>query len=55
MLSFSDVQKNLMLVLLKCHRDGLDSLKAENHALSSIVDKVLLLCSVVELASKDRY
>lgn len=55
MLSLSDFRRNLMRVLLQCHQDGLDSLKAENLALSGIVDKVLLLCSVVELASKDRY
>ena len=40
-------------LVAKCHRSGLDELKAENPALDRIVDKVLLLCSVVELSTRD--
>jgi len=40
-------------LVAKCHRFGLDELKRENPDLDRIVDKVLLLCSVVELATKD--
>ena len=39
-------------LVAKCHRSGLDELKRENPDLDRIVDKVLLLCSVVELATK---
>ena len=38
-------------LVAKCKRSGLDELKRENPNLDRIVDKVLLLCSVVELAS----
>ncbi len=38
-------------LVAKCHRSGLDELKRENTDLERIVDKVLLLCSVVELAA----
>ena len=40
-------------IIAKCHRSGLDDLKKEKPDLDRIVDKVLLLCSVVELATKD--
>jgi len=40
-------------LVAKCHRSGLDELKRENTELERIVDKVLLLCSVVELAARD--
>lgn len=39
--------------MAKCHRSGLDKMKEENPELEKIVDKVLLLCSVVELATRD--
>lgn len=50
--SFSVVATKDALVA-KFHRSGLDELKAKNPDLDRIVDKVLLLCSVVELASHD--
>ena len=40
-------------LVAKCHRSGLDELKRENTELERIVDKVLLLCSVVELAARE--
>lgn len=40
-------------LVAKFHRSGLDELKAKNLDLDRIVDRVLLLCSVVELASQD--
>ncbi len=40
-------------LVAKCHRSGLDALKRENADLERIVDKVLLQCSVVELAARD--
>ncbi|KAL9190695.1 hypothetical protein ACHAXT_000401 [Thalassiosira profunda] len=40
-------------LVAKCHRSGLDELKKSNPDLDRIVDKVLLLCSVVELATRD--
>lgn len=50
--SFSVVATKDALIA-KFHRSGLDELKAKNPDLDRIVDKVLLLCSVVELASHD--
>lgn len=50
--SFSVVAGRDSLVA-KCHRSGLDQLKKENSELDRIIDKVLLLCSVVELATRD--
>ncbi len=38
----------------KCHRSRLDELKKEDLELDSIIDRVLLLCSVVELATRDQ-
>ena len=40
-------------LVAKCHRSGLEELKREDPELDRIVDKVLLLCSVVELATRD--
>ncbi|KAL7542533.1 hypothetical protein ACHAXR_011871 [Thalassiosira sp. AJA248-18] len=40
-------------LIAQCHRSGLDELKKDNPDLDRIVDKVLLLCSVVELATRD--
>jgi CRP-like cAMP-binding protein len=39
----------------KCHRSGLDELKLENSELDRIIDRVLLLCSVLELATRDQF
>ena len=39
-------------LIAKCHRSGLDQLKRENQDLDRIIDKVLLLCSAVELATR---
>ncbi|KAL3791245.1 hypothetical protein HJC23_000862 [Cyclotella cryptica] len=51
--TFSVVAGAENVLIAKCHRDGLDRLKADNPAMDRIVDKVLLLCSAVELASRD--
>lgn len=40
-------------IIAICHRSGLDNLKKEKPELDRIVDKMLLLCSAVELAAKD--
>ena len=40
-------------LVAKCHRSGLEELKREDPDLDRIVDKVLLLCSVVELSTRD--
>lgn len=39
----------------KCRRSGLDELKKEDLELDRIIDRVLLLCSVLELASRDQF
>lgn len=51
--TFSVVAGSDNTLVAKCHRSGLDRLKAENPVMDRIVDKVLLLCSAVELASRD--
>ena len=38
-------------LVAKVSREGLEEVKKENPELERIVDKVLLLCSVVELAA----
>lgn len=42
-------------IVAKCHRSGMDELKRENSELDRIIDRVLLLCSVVELATRDQF
>jgi hypothetical protein len=39
----------------KCHRSAMDELKKENPELDRIIDRVLLLCSVIELATRDQF
>lgn len=40
-------------LIAECHQSGLDELKQNNPDLDRIVDKVLLLCSVADLATRD--